>query len=61
MDVVGEAARRYTPREPHSYITNKGEIKYSCPNCCNEEKRIEPDLHKGQKYCSKCGQAIEWR
>lgn len=59
MEVVSEVCKQATPKEPYTYITNKGGIKYECP-CCHANKRKQT-LHKFQKYCSECGKAIEWR
>ena len=59
MTEVAGACKQATPEEPHTYITNKGEIKYECP-CCHENRRKKV-LQKYQKFCSECGKAIEWR
>lgn len=58
IQIVGEACKQATPKEPYTYITSKGEIRYECP-CCYENGRKKV-LQKYQKFCSECGKAIEW-
>lgn len=47
------------PIKPHKYMDTYKTEKNGCPNCY-EEKGQNEILYAGQKYCSVCGQAIDW-
>ncbi len=55
-----QALEKEEPKKPHKYIDIYETEKNGCPNCYNKSGRNEI-LYAGQKYCSVCGQAIDWR
>lgn len=54
-----QALRKEKPQKPHKYIDIYETEKNGCPNCYEQKERNEI-LYAGQKYCSVCGQAIDW-
>lgn len=55
LHVAINAIRKQIPTKPHEYTDLYGFIRSGCPNC--ERNEI---LYVGQKYCSVCGQRIDW-
>lgn len=53
------ALRKAEPMKPHKYIDMYETEKNGCPKCYEDKGRNEI-LYAGQKYCSVCGQAIDW-
>lgn len=53
--VVVEALEKQVPKKPKKYIAFDGIERNGCPSCKHNEI-----LYTGQRYCSVCGQAIEW-
>lgn len=51
--------RKEIPNKPHIFIDFCGFDKNGCPKCY-EDKGKNEILYAGQKYCSVCGQAIDW-
>ena len=50
-----EALEKQVPKKPKRYIAFDGIERNGCPSCPRNEI-----LYAGQKYCSVCGQAIDW-
>ncbi len=46
-------------KKNHKYIAYDGVERNGCPNCFEKYGKNEI-LYAGQKYCSVCGQAIDW-
>lgn len=57
--VAMQNLRKEIPNKPHSFMDFDGFEKNGCPKCY-EEKEHNEILYAGQKYCSVCGQAIDW-
>ncbi len=62
MDWIGEINKQVcrleskeTPTVPKPYVDLYGDKRNGCPRCPKPEI-----LYAGQKYCSVCGQAIDW-
>ena len=55
MTELVKAVKNATPKKPRAYIDFNGIIRMSCPSCDRYEI-----LYAGQKYCSVCGQRIDW-
>lgn len=67
-DKLNNAIKRQMPKKPTSHIVKpieapikignglweKGTTIYKCPNCSEYISKIN-------KYCSECGQALNWR
>ena len=53
--VIIKALEMLTPKKPQRYIAFDGIERNGCPTCDHNEI-----LYAGQKYCSVCGQAIDW-
>lgn len=51
--------KKEVPKIPHIYIDSDKIERNGCPNCY-EGKGQNEILYAGQKYCSVCGQAIDW-
>lgn len=55
VKTIAEALEKRTPKKPKPYIEeNEHEFCPVCPSCADF---LMPN---GEKYCSSCGQAIEW-
>lgn len=50
-----EALEKQMPKKPKRYIAFDGIERNGCPSCPENEI-----LYAGQKFCSVCGQAIDW-
>lgn len=46
---------KQVPKKPIRYIDYDGIKRNGCPSCPRYEI-----LYQGQKFCSVCGQAIDW-
>lgn len=55
LATVQKALERQIPKKPKKYVDLYKSIKNGCPACPKNEI-----LYAGQKYCSVCGQAIDW-
>lgn len=55
LDMVIEALEKQDPKKPKRYIAFDGIERNGCPSCPKNEI-----LYAGQKFCSVCGQAINW-
>ena len=62
MDWIGEIGKQVrrleskeTPTIPKPYVDLYGDKRNGCPRCPKPEI-----LYVGQKYCSVCGQMIDW-
>jgi hypothetical protein len=53
FDLIQELVERATPKKP--IYVNRG---HECPTCSNCD--IEGELGYQYKYCSECGQTIDW-
>ena len=49
------ALGKQIPQMPKQYVAFDGIKRKGCPTCDHNEI-----LYAGQKYCSVCGQAIDW-
>ena len=49
------ALEKQIPQKPKDYVAFDGIKRKGCPTCDHNEI-----LYVGQKYCSVCGQAIDW-
>lgn len=66
VDSYEDLIDKATPKKPiERHYENEGEapyIKYTCPNGCNLQ--LNPVTEKNHsyedRYCRKCGQAIDW-
>ena len=53
---IAKAVRKQIPKPPKMYV---GEYEYErYPLCSNCGESLMPN---GEKYCSECGQKIDWR
>ncbi len=52
---IKKSLERQIPKKPKKYVDLYGSTKNDCPVCSENEI-----LYAGQKYCSVCGQAIDW-
>lgn len=50
-----EALEKQIPKKPKRYIAFDGIERNGCPSCLRNEI-----LYPGQKYCSVCGQKLDW-
>ena len=53
--IAYEALEKQIPKKPKRYIAFDGIERNGCPACSKNEI-----LYAGQKFCSVCGQAIDW-
>ena len=54
-----ESLKRQILKKPHKYIAFDGIERNGCPHCF-EERNANEILYAGQKYCSVCGQKLDW-
>ncbi len=54
-----QALRKAEPMKPYIFLDFYDREKNGCPKCHENNERNEI-LYAGQKYCSVCGQAIDW-
>lgn len=54
-EIAIKALEKQIPKKPKRYIAFDGIERNGCPTCPRNEI-----LYAGQKYCSVCGQAINW-
>lgn len=54
FDCIGKALEKQIPKKPHS----EGDGYWACPNC--DEKYEYYNELDCLKWCSACGQAIDW-
>lgn len=55
LAIVQKALEKQFPKQPKKYIDLYGTTRNGCPVCPKNEI-----LYARQKYCSVCGQAINW-
>ncbi len=55
LATVQKTLEKQMPKQPKKYIDLYGMTRNGCPACPKNEI-----LYAGQKYCSVCGQAIDW-
>ena len=55
LAIVQKVLEKQMPKQPKKYIDLYGTTRNGCPVCPKNEI-----LYAGQKYCSVCGQAIDW-
>ena len=59
LHIAIQNLRKEIPKRPHIYIDFNNMERNGCPRCY-EDKEQNEILYAGQKYCSVCGQAIDW-
>lgn len=55
LDMAIAALEKQIAKKPRKYIAFDGIKRNGCPTCPKDEI-----LYAGQKYCSVCGQKIDW-
>ena len=55
LATVQKALEKQIPKQPKEYMDLYSMTRNGCPTCPRNEI-----LYAGQKYCSVCGQAIDW-
>ena len=69
IDIAIERLRKQHPMKPHyttlKYIVDGKECSVKHPECpkCVENKLFlwDAEIEKGQAFCKRCGQAIDWK
>lgn len=59
VEELREVVGKQRAKKPHPYIAFDGIERNGCLNCFENNGRNEI-LYAGQKYCSECGQRIDW-
>jgi len=54
LAIIQKALEKQIPKKPKKYVNLYGSTRNGCPACPRNE------IYAGQKYCSVCGQAIDW-
>lgn len=68
-DVILELLKEKQPRKPHyttlQYIVEGKDVSVKHPECpkCVENRLFlwDAEIEKGQAFCKRCGQAIDWK